>query len=146
MNEDYLLKKIEDSHQAIAKTVSDFGDKVNKSNITIASIDTKLGDFIDRIDKKIATHDNDIDTLKEAKTTIFTSISTTKFVAGSLFAIITVMGGYIITTWTNTFDTRLNKIESERKETLDKVLQLLGDKKNFINIDTEILKDIFANL
>lgn len=152
--DDYLLKKIEDSHQAIAKTVSDFGDKVNKTNASLASLDTKLSGFIDRIDKKFEVtdkkfegHDESIETLNEAKTTIFTSIATTKWVAGLLLTIIITMGGFIITTWSNDYDERLKQIELERKETLDKVLQLLSDKKNYLNYqEKEFIKDIFANL
>lgn len=147
MKDDYLLKKIEASHTAIAKTVSDFGDKVNKTNLALNSVEIQLSDFIERIDKKMDGHDVSIKSLDEAKTTIFSSIKTTKFIGGLLITVIITMGGFIITTWSKGYNDRLDKIELDRKETLDKVLQMLSDKKNYLNYNQkEIIKDIFANL
>lgn len=156
MKDDYPIRKsdLDRSHSAIAKTVSDFGDKINKTNIALNSVETKLSDFIERIDKKMDSQDKEIDShdisirsLDEAKTTIFTSVKVTRWVAGSLISIIIVMGGFIISTWSKSYDDRLDKIELDRKETLEKVLQMLSDKKNYLNYNQkEIIKDIFANL
>jgi hypothetical protein len=147
MKDDYLLKKIEASHSAIAKTVSDFGDKVNKTNLALNSVEIQLSDFIERIDKKMDSHDDSIRDLNEAKTTIFTSVKVTRLVAGSLIGVIIVMGGFIISTWSTSYNDRLDKIELDRKETLEKVLQMLNDKKNYLNYNQkETIKDIFANL
>jgi len=147
MKDDYLLKKIEASHTAIAKTVSDFGDKVNKTNLALNSVEIQLSDFIERIDKKMDSHDDSIRDLNEAKTTIFTSVKVTRLVAGSLIGVIIVMGGFIISTWSTSYNDRLDKIELDRKETLEKVLQMLNDKKNYLNYNQkETIKDIFANL
>lgn len=144
---DSLLDKMSTAYQPLAKTVSDLGDKVNKTNIGLASIEMKMSDFIDRIDKKIDSHDASIKSLDEAKTTIFSSVATTKWVAGLLLTVIVTMGGFIITSWSNTFEDRLNKIDLEKKEAQDKLFQLLNDKKNYLNLnEKEMLKDIFANL
>lgn len=144
MNDDYLLRKIEDSHQAIAKTVSVYGDKVNKTDMTVTRIDTKLSDFIDKIDKKMIDHDKSIKDLDEAKTTIFTSLTTTKKVAGVLLAVIISMGGFIMKTLSEGFNERLNKIESEDRNTYKTFIKMLEDKKNYLNQSE--LKDIIANI
>lgn len=144
---DTILDKMATAYQPLSKTVSDLGDKVNKTNIGLAGIEMKMSDFIERIDKKMDSHDTSIKSLDEAKTTIFSSIATTKWVAGLLLTIIVTMGGFIVTSWSQSYDERISKIESEKKETLDKVLQLLSDKKNYLNYnEREMLKDIFANL
>lgn len=144
MQEDYLLKKIEDSHRAIAKTVSDFGSIVNNNNNEIVDLKRLVRDHVEKVDKILDSHEESIKDLTQAKTTIFSSIATTKWVASVLFTVIVAMGGFIITSWAEGYDQRLSKIESERKETLDKVFQLLNDKKNYLNQET--IKSIFANL
>jgi len=144
MNEDYLLKKIEDSHQSIAKTVSDFGAIVNHNNDEIVDLKRLVKDHVEKVDKILDSHEDSISNLTEAKTTIFSSIATTKWVASILFTVIVAMGGFIVTTWADNYDQRLAKIESERKETLDKVFQLLNDKKNYLNQNQ--LESIIANV
>lgn len=144
---EYLLQKIEASHLAIAKTVSDFGAVVSNNNNEIIDLKRLVSDHVEKVDKILDSHENSIKTLDEAKTTIFSSIATTKWVAGLLLTIIVTMGGFIVTSWSQTYNERLDKIESEKKETLDKVLQMLSDKKNYLNYkEKEMLKDIFANL
>ncbi len=144
MNDDYLLRKIEDSHQAIAKTVSDFGAIVSNNNNEIVDLKRLVKDHVEKVDKILDSHDNSIKVLDEAKTTIFSSIATTKWVASLLLTVITAMGAFIVTSWSHGYDERLKKIELDRKETLDKVFQLLGDKKNYLN-QVE-LKNIIANI
>lgn len=86
------------------------------------------------------SHDKSIKALDEAKTTIFSSVKTLWFVIPT----VVVLSGIIINQWTNNYDERLNKIEIEKKETLDKVFQLLETKKNYLNQSE--LKTILANI
>lgn len=151
MNDDYLLRKIEDSHQAIAKTVSDFGAIVSNNNNEIVDLKRLVKDHVEKVDKILDSHDNSIKVLDEAKTTIFSSIATTKWVASLLLTIITAMGAFIVTSWSKGYDERLSKMEAEskemaveRRETLDKVFQLLAEQKKLLN-QVE-LKDIIANI
>lgn len=156
MKDDRPLRKsdLDASHSVIAKTVSDFGAIVNKNNAEIIDFKRLVKDYIERADKKmdsqdekISSQDKKIETLNEAKTTIFSSIKTTKFIGGLLITVIITMGGFIISTWSNGYNDRLDKIELDRKETLEKVLQMLNDKKNYLNYNQkETIKDIFANL
>jgi hypothetical protein len=151
MNDDYFLRKIEDSHQAIAKTVSDFGAIVNNNNNEIVDLKRLVKDHVEKVDKILDSHDNSIKVLDEARTTIFSSIATTKWVASLLLTVITSMGAFIIISWSNGYDERLSKMEAEskemvieRRETLDKVFQLLTEQKKLLNQSE--LKDIIANI
>lgn len=144
MNDDYLLRKIEDSHQAIAKTVSDFGAIVSNNNNEIVDLKRLVKDHVEKVDKILDSHDKSIKSLDEAKTTIFTSLTTTKKVAGVLLAIIISMGGFIMKTWSEGFNERLNKIESEDRDTYKTFIKMLEDKKNYLNQSE--LKDIIANI
>lgn len=156
MKDDRPLRKsdLDASHSSIAKTVSEFGAIVNKNNAEIIDLKRLVKDYIERADrrmdgqdKKMDSHDDSIRDLNEAKTTIFTSVKVTRLVAGSLIGVIIVMGGFIISTWSTSYNDRLDKIELDRKETLEKVLQMLNDKKNYLNYNQkETIKDIFANL
>lgn len=144
---DLLLDKMATAYQPLAKTVSDLGAVLAKNNNELIDLNRLVKDHVDKVDKILDSHEGSIKKLDEAKITIFSSISTTKWVAGVLLTIIMSMGGFIITTWSRSYDERLNKVEAEKKETLDKVLQMLSDKKNYLNYnEKEMLKDIFANL
>ena len=143
MQED-LIDKLATAYQPLSKTISDLGSIVKGNNNEIIDLKRLVKDHIDVVNKKLDSHDTSIEDLTEAKTTIFSSIATTKWVASVLFTVIVAMGGFIITSWAEGYDQRLSKIESERKETLDKVFQLLNDKKNYLNQET--IKSIFANL
>ena len=136
MNDDYFLRKIEDSHQAIAKTVSDFGAIVNNNNNEIVDLKRLVKDHVEKVDKILDSHDTSIKNLDEAKTTIFTSVKTLWIV----IPVIVVLGGYIVNQWTE----RLDNLEADRKETLDKVFQLLAEQKKLLNQGE--LKDIIANI
>jgi len=136
MNDDYFLRKIEDSHQAIAKTVSDFGAIVNNNNNEIVDLKRLVKDHVEKVDKILDSHDTSIKNLDEAKTTIFTSVKTLWIV----IPVIVVLGGYIVNQWTE----RLDNLEADRKETLDKVFQLLAEQKKLLNQSE--LKDIIANI
>jgi len=140
MNDDYFLKKLESSHQAIAKTVSDFGAAVSKNNDEIIDLKRLVKDFTIYSKEMLDSHDKSIKALDEAKTTIFSSVKTLWFVIPT----VVVLSGIIINQWTNNYDERLNKIEIEKKETLDKVFQLLETKKNYLNQSE--LKTILANI
>ena len=136
MNDDYFIRKIEDSHQAIAKTVSDFGEIVNNNNNEIVDLKRLVKDHVEKVDKILDSHDTSIKNLDEAKTTIFTSVKTLWIV----IPVIVVLGGYIVNQWTE----RLDNLEADRKETLDKVFQLLAEQKKLLNQGE--LKDIIANI
>lgn len=143
-NEVDLIDKLATAYQPLAKTVSDFGAIISNNNNEIVDLKRLVKDHVEKVDKILDSHDNSIKVLDEAKTTIFSSIATTKWVASLLLTIITAMGAFIVTSWSKGYDERLNKIELDRKETLDKVFQLLAEQKKLLN-QVE-LKDIIANI
>ena len=143
-NEVDLIDKLATAYQPLTKVVSDLGASLQKIERVVVRQETKLEDYTAQVSKMLDSHDVSIKSLDEAKTTIFSSIATTKWVAGLLLTVITTMGVFIVTSWSHGYDERLNKIELERKETLDKVFQLLAEQKKLLNQSE--LKDIIANI
>lgn len=139
-NEVDLIDKLATAYQPLAKTVSDFGAAISKNNDEIIDLKRLVKDFTTYSKEMLDSHDNSIKSLNEAKTTIFSSVK----MLWLIIPTVVVLSGIIINQWTNNYDERLNKIELDRKETLDKVFQLLAEQKKLLN-QVE-LKDIIANI
>ncbi len=135
-NEVDLIDKLATAYQPLTKVVSDLGASLQKIERVVVRQETKLEDYIAQVSKMLDSHHNSIKVLDEAKTTIFTSVKTLWIV----IPVIVVLGGYIVNQWTE----RLDNLEADRKETLDKVSQLLAEQKKLLNQGE--LKDIIANI
>jgi len=149
MTDDHYIKRtdLEASHSAIAKTVSAYGDAISKNNNEIIDLKRLVKDYIEKADSMLIKHDDSINTLKTSDTEIRSTFKGAVWIGSVLIGAIMVMGGFIVTEWSSNYDDRLKKIEEERTQTLDKVLQMLSDKKNYLNYqEKELIKDIFANL
>ena len=146
-NEVDLIDKLATAYQTLAKTVSEFGAAISKNNDEIIDLKRLVKDFTTYSKEMLDSHDNSIKSLDEAKTTIFSSVK----MLWLIIPTVVVLSGIIINQWTNNYDERLNKMEAEskemaveRRETLDKVFQLLAEQKKLLNQGE--LKDIIANI
>lgn len=146
-NEVDLIDKLATAYQPLAKTVSEFGAAISKNNDEIIDLKRLVKDFTTYSKEMLDSHDNSIKSLDEAKTTIFSSVK----MLWLIIPTVVVLSGIIINQWTNNYDERLNKMEAEskemaveRRETLDKVFQLLAEQKKLLNQGE--LKDIIANI
>lgn len=82
MKDDYLLQKIEASHQAIAKTVSDFGAIVNNNNNEIIDLKRLVRDHVEKVDKILESHERAIKELEKSDTDIRATFKGGKWMAG----------------------------------------------------------------
>lgn len=140
MKDDYFLKKLESSHQAIAETVSAYGAEVKKNNDEIIDLKRLVKDFTVYSKEMIKSHDDSIKALDEAKTTIFTSVK-----ALWIFVPVVIgLAGFGIKQWANNFESRVKTLETERKQAYEQFIKILGDKKNYLNQET--VQNIFANI
>lgn len=119
---EYLEKKIEASHQAIAKTVSDFGAVVANNNNEIIDLKRLVKDFIVRADKMLDDHEQKIDKLKESDTKIKAAFDSGKFVASVAAFIVIALMGTITTLGYNIYlkdllaiNVKIDKIQAQTK-------------------------------
>lgn len=96
---EYIDKRIEASHLALAKTVSDFGAVVSNNNNEIIDLKRVVKDFIIRADKMLDKHDEQIDALEKSDVDIRSTFKGGKWMAGiattvilSLISTIGVLG------------------------------------------------------
>jgi len=142
-----LIDKLAIAYQPLTKSVSDLGASVKKNNDEVVDLKRMFKDHAEKVDKMLDSHEDAIVTLNKDKTIVTTSIKNIRFFAIILATVITTLGGYIVTSWTNelsSMNQRLTKSEEKRQETLEKVLQELNVKKNYLNQSD--LRDIIANV
>lgn len=123
MNErEYIDKRVELSHLALAKTVSDFGAVVSKNNEEIIDLKRMVKDFIVSANKMLDEHERQIDKLKESDTKIKAAFDSGKFVAGVAAFIVIALMGTITTLGYNIYlkdllaiNVKIDKIQAQTK-------------------------------
>jgi len=141
-----MENKFELSYQAAAKTISGFGDGVNKlstqvveMNSQIVELKTMLKDFVEHTNKILDVHDNDLKTLRASDTEIRSAFKSGKWVAGIAIFIILGLGGTITTLWANIYTSDQEDIkkvieshEAKDANAVNRLIELLS-KKNSIS-------------
>lgn len=141
-----MESKFELSHQATAKTISDFGSGVDKLKTQVAEMNsqlvelkTLLKDFTEHTTKILDMHDCDIKTLRTSDTEIRSMFRGGKWIASIAIVVILGLGGFITRIWASTYYTDQEELKSlistnEEKysKSLDRLIELLG-KKNSIS-------------
>lgn len=134
-----MESKFELSHQATAKTISDFGYIISNTKDEVIELKTLLKDFILRTDKVIEIHENSIDELKKSDTEIRSAFKGGKWIAGIAVVIIIALGGSITTMWANAYykdQTELRtmiKEHQDRETTVTNRLIEILSKKDTLN-------------
>ena len=127
-----VIDKIELSHQAISKTVSDFGGDllevkrdVNQLKTALAVVNNKIDGFIETSRK----HEDEISLLKKSDTEIRSTFTTAKVTITAATAIvfgligtITVLGNYIYQNDVETLNAKIEKTEATNNKILNEVL------------------------
>jgi hypothetical protein len=123
MNErEYIDKRVELSHLALAKTVSDFGAVVANNNNEIIDLKRLVKDFIVRADKMLDDHEQRIGKLKDSDTEIRSSFRSGKFVASIAAVVVIGLIGTITTLGYNIYlrdllaiNVKIDKIQAQTK-------------------------------
>lgn len=113
---------LERSHLEIAKTVSNYGSEVKKNNDEIIDLKRLVKDFIDRADKVLDAHEQDIEDLKESDTEIRSTFKGGKWVASvsavviiGLIGTITTFGYKIYLKDLDAITYKIDKIQAQTK-------------------------------
>lgn len=131
-----VIDKLAIAYQPLTKSVSDLGASVKKNNDEVVDLKRMFKDHAEKVDKMLDLHETAIVALNKDKTILTTSIKNIRYFAIILGTVITTLGGYIVTNWTNelsSMNQRLTKNEEKKQEVLEKVLQELSVKKNYLN-------------
>lgn len=130
--EENLINKVELSHLAISKTISDYGDQIRKNNNEIIELKTIVKDFIKHSEKLLDSHENKIGNLEISDTEIRSAFKSGKWVAGlasiiviSLIGTITTMGVTAYNGAVNGLDEKINKIEIKNEKSFSEIMKYL---------------------
>lgn len=153
-----MENKFELSHQATAKTISDFGgvindtkSEVNNTRNDIVELKTIVKDFITRTDKVIDGHEKSIDTLAKSDTEIRTAFKTGRYVAGLAMFVILSLGATITGLWANAYHSDQKELrgliqahEEKDSSAVDRLIELLSKKDGLGSEQLDIIANIYA--